>query len=113
MKKKNTFIWILYFILSLLLSFPIYADTTTQKSLTEGGTEPRTAVNNGQNLVNSNRELSKKSKIFGANLFTGKYAQASFSGFNPNYVISVGDSIMKTNMSLMLKVIYFYLILAL
>jgi hypothetical protein len=40
MKKKNTFIWILYFILSLLLSFPIYADTTTQKSLTEGGTEP-------------------------------------------------------------------------
>ncbi|MCC8461215.1 MAG: polysaccharide export protein [Candidatus Megaira endosymbiont of Carteria cerasiformis] len=93
MKKKNTFIWILYFIVSLLLSFSIYADTTTEKSLIESGNEARTVENNEKNLGNSNRELSNKSRIFGANLFTGKYAQASFSGFNPNYVISVGDSI--------------------
>jgi protein involved in polysaccharide export with SLBB domain len=39
------------------------------------------------------REIFQKSKVFGANLFTGAYSQASFSGFNPNYIISVGDII--------------------
>ena len=76
-----------------IVEFSIYADTTTEKSLIESGNEARTVENNQKNLGNSNRELSNKSRIFGANLFTDKYAQASFSGFNPNYVISVGDNI--------------------
>ncbi len=43
--------------------------------------------------VQNMQKIVQKSKVFGANLFTGKYAQASFSGFNPNYMISVGDNI--------------------
>lgn len=31
--------------------------------------------------------------VYGANLFSGVYKQPSFSGFNPNYTISVGDII--------------------
>jgi len=30
-------------------------------------------------------------RVFGSNLFTGTFAQQSFSGFNPNYQINVGD----------------------
>ena len=30
-------------------------------------------------------------RVFGSNLFTGAFAQQSFSGFNPNYQINVGD----------------------
>lgn len=32
-------------------------------------------------------------EVYGANLFAGAYAQESFSGFNPNYVIAIGDRI--------------------
>ena len=32
-------------------------------------------------------------KVFGGNLFTGSFAQQSFSGFNPNYQINVGDTL--------------------
>ena len=31
--------------------------------------------------------------VFGANLFTGSFAQQSFSGFNPDYQINVGDKL--------------------
>ncbi|MEW6765347.1 MAG: polysaccharide biosynthesis/export family protein [Pseudomonadota bacterium] len=31
--------------------------------------------------------------VFGANMFTGAFAQQQFSGFNPNYQITVGDRI--------------------
>ncbi len=32
-------------------------------------------------------------RVFGGNLFTGSFAQQSFSGFNPNYQINVGDTL--------------------
>ncbi|MEQ9022930.1 MAG: polysaccharide biosynthesis/export family protein [Pseudomonadales bacterium] len=32
-------------------------------------------------------------RVFGGNLFTGTFAQQSFSGFNPNYRINVGDTL--------------------
>ncbi len=32
-------------------------------------------------------------EVFGSNLFLGAYAQQSFSGFNPNYMIAIGDRI--------------------
>lgn len=33
------------------------------------------------------------SRVFGGNLFTGSFAQQSFSGFNPDYQINVGDKL--------------------
>ena len=36
---------------------------------------------------------AESQKVFGQNLFTGSFAQQSFAGFNPNYRISVGDTI--------------------
>jgi len=32
-------------------------------------------------------------QVFGGNLFTGTFAQQSFSGFNPNYRVNVGDTL--------------------
>ncbi|MFK7967748.1 MAG: polysaccharide biosynthesis/export family protein [Rickettsiaceae bacterium] len=93
MKKSNVVICILYLVISLLLSFSTNADNTTKQSLIEEGSREHKVDSDEKHLPSSNRKLPNKSKIFGANLFTGKYAQASFSGFNPNYIISVGDSI--------------------
>ena len=31
--------------------------------------------------------------VFGSNMFTGKFAAETFTGFNPNYLIAIGDNI--------------------
>lgn len=38
-------------------------------------------------------EEREKARVFGQNLFTGGFKESAFQGFNPNYVIGVGDII--------------------
>ncbi|MBQ0959947.1 polysaccharide biosynthesis/export family protein [Ideonella sp. 4Y11] len=38
--------------------------------------------------------LSLKPVVFGSQMFTGRFAQQTFSGFNPDYQIAVGDRLM-------------------
>ena len=47
--------------------------------------------NSGNQVIVDTAETN--SDVFGANLFTGSFAQQSFSGFNPNYQINIGDKL--------------------
>jgi len=80
--------------------------TNLSKSSTAGLSTPNNANNNNQsNLTNSNQSQiisapqtsdhanNLKSNVFGANLFTGTFANQGATHFNPKYTIAVGDNL--------------------
>ena len=71
--------------------FPSNQDKHAEKALIEEQNHNNFSTEVKKDIIQ--QKIFKESKVFGANLFTGEYAQASFSGFNPNYIISVGDQI--------------------
>ncbi len=89
---KTIITLILYLVISLLHFSTQAADIVNDNDpLAEESIKPSPIIS--KEKYQANRETLQTPKVFGTNLFTGKYAQASFSGFNPNYIISVGDSI--------------------
>lgn len=85
-----------FLLLSLALWMPpavLSADSLDRDT----GDEPRAAVSS----VNSGEQGPRPESIripdgsgggvFGANLFSGAFSRESYSGFNPNYVVNIGD----------------------
>jgi protein involved in polysaccharide export with SLBB domain len=66
------------------------APTTTDGAASVDGPGPMVRPEKPQNFDYS---ANLESDVFGANLFTGAFSRQAAAQFNPNYVISVGDSV--------------------
>jgi len=73
------------FIALICLSTSLFGQTSEQSYSTQ--IELGASESSSQAPIRTKNE----SNVFGSNLFTGSFAQQSFSGFNPDYQINVGD----------------------
>lgn len=68
---------------------PPTSDTTTPPAVVVPANPQQNIINNSLN----NNIATKNSNVFGANLFTGAFAFAGPTQFNPDYAIAIGDQI--------------------
>lgn len=71
-------------------ALPVFVDNAASESVAQGGDKQK-------GLAEREKKLKSKPlatyKVFGEQLFQGNFSQDSFTGFNPNYVIGIGDRI--------------------
>lgn len=81
--------FILWLATALILSLPAFA----QKAEDEGAAARTQELRSPGPEDTLAEEEDGKVRVFGANVFTGRFSQQPFTGFNPDYQIMIGDSI--------------------